>query len=432
MVAGKISFKASFLLASLPLFLTSVISAAAVDASELDSISDEFSIKGSELGVLNEFSAETDELSLDFENHAEASSQVVRTGDTLWSLAAKLCPPELTVWQSMDAFFTANPSAFLNGDPSKIVIGSDFVNPTIDLIASQSGVLVADELGIEVYENEVNEIALENEPIEEAKFQEPESQEIAEQEIPYTIVNDVTTERSGALEVSDESKLQTKEGSAGFSPLEVDTSELLATIDTLTNELKALEDKLKIEQQKKNQIIAQAQRLSTGVKTSPWIEQTESKISIFVAIVSIIFGVSLFNRTLSKKNVTPPLGRENEPDIAEEVDYVNATPDEDIFSDNETSSGDVFAEKSEDPTDAPGFEFTDDFNPESGEDLDYLEPSESIDPVDVKLDLAQTYADLGDISGAREILEEIISESNKDGIARAQAVLEKLNLDLSE
>ena len=292
--------------------------------------------------------------------------------------------------------------------------------------------MVADELGIEVYENEVNEIALENEPIEEAKLQEPESQEIAEQEIPYTIVNDVTTERSGALEVSDESKLQTKEGSAGFSPLEADTSELLATIDTLTNELKALEDKLKIEQQKKNQIIAQAQRLSTGVKTSPWIEQTESKISIFVAIVSIIFGVSLFNRTRSKENVAPPSDRDNSSIKVEEVDYVNATPDEDIFSDNETSSGDVFAEKSEDPTDAPGFEFTDDFNPESGEDLDYLEPSESIDPVDVKLDLAQTYADLGDISGAREILEEIISESNKDGIARAQAVLEKLNLDLSE
>ena len=431
MIAGKISFKA-FLLASLPLFLTSVLSAAAVDASELDSISDEFSIKGSELGVLNEFSAETDELSLGFENHAEASSQVVRTGDTLWSLAAKLCPPELTVWQAMDAFFTANPGAFLNGDPSKIVIGSDVVNPTNELIASQSGILVADQLGIEVYKNKVNEIALENGPIEEAKLQESESQEIAEQEIPYTIVNDVATERSGALEVSDESKLQIKEGSAGFSPLEADTSELLATIDTLTNELKALEDKLKIEQQKKNQIIAQAQRFSTGVKISPWIEQTESKVVIFVAIVSIIFGASLFNRSRSKENVAPPSDRDNSSIKVEEVDYVNATPDEDIFSDNETSSGDVFAEKSEDPTDAPGFEFTDDFNPESGEDLDYLEPSESIDPVDVKLDLAQTYADLGDISGAREILEEIISESNKDGIARAQAVLEKLNLDLSE
>jgi FimV-like protein len=431
MIAGKISFRAPFLLASLPLFLTSVILAVAVGASELDSISDEFALKGSELGVLQELSAGTDELSAGFDKGAEARSLVVRTGDTLWSLAAKLCPPESTVWQTMDALFTANTSAFLNGDPSKIVIGSDVVNPTDDLIASQSGVLVADELGIEVYKNEVNEIALEG-PIEEVKFQELEYNEIAEQEIPYTIVNDVAKERDGAVEGSDEPKLQTQEVSADFSPLESETSELLATIDTLTSELKILEDKLKIEQQNKNQIIAQAQHLKTAVKTSPWIEQTESKVAIFVAIVSIIFGVSFFNRTRAKENVPPPPGRENEPDIAEEVDYVSVTPDEDIFSDNEISREDVFAEKSGDPTDAPGFEFTDDFNPESGEDLDYLEPSESIDPVDVKLDLAETYADLGDISGAREILEEIISESNKDGIARAQAVLEKLNLDLSE
>ena len=251
MIAGKISFKASFLLASLPLFLTSVISAAAVDASELDSISDEFSIKGSDLGELNEFPADTDELSLGFVNRAKASTQVVRTGDTLWSLAAKVCPPELTVWQAMDAFFAANPSAFLNGDPSKIVIGSDVVYPTNDLIASQSGVLVADQLGIEVYKNKVNEIALEVGPIEETKLQEPESQEIAEQEIPYTIVNDVAKERNGALEVSNESNLKTEELSLDLSPLEAETSELLATIDTLTNELKILEDKLKIEQENK-------------------------------------------------------------------------------------------------------------------------------------------------------------------------------------
>jgi len=49
----------------------------------------------------------------------------------------------------------------------------------------------------------------------------------------------------------------------------------------------------------------------------------------------------------------------------------------------------------------------------------------------VKLDLAETYADLGDISGAREILEEIISESNKEGKRRATAVLDKLNSDAS-
>ncbi len=55
--------------------------------------------------------------------------------------------------------------------------------------------------------------------------------------------------------------------------------------------------------------------------------------------------------------------------------------------------------------------------------------TENIDPVDVKLDLAETYADLGDIAGAREILEEIINESNKEGKRRARAVLEKLDSD---
>ena len=223
MIAGKISFKAPFLLASLPLSLTSVILAAAVAASELDSISDEFSLKGSELGVLQELSAGTDELLVSFDNGAETSSEVVRTGDTLWSLAAKLCPPESTVWQTMDALFTANPSAFLNGDPSKIVIGSDVVNPADDLIASQSGVLVAQELGIEVYNNGVNEVALGNGAIAEAKLQELEYNEIAEQEIPYTIVNDVAKERDGAIEGPDESKLQSQEVSVDFSLLESET-----------------------------------------------------------------------------------------------------------------------------------------------------------------------------------------------------------------
>ena len=75
--------------------------------------------------------------------------------------------------------------------------------------------------------------------------------------------------------------------------------------------------------------------------------------------------------------------------------------------------------------------FDEELDPESVANLDYLDMTENIDPVDVKLDLAETYADLGDISGAREILEEIISESNKEGKRRATVVLDKLNSDAS-
>ena len=57
------------------------------------------------------------------------------------------------------------------------------------------------------------------------------------------------------------------------------------------------------------------------------------------------------------------------------------------------------------------------------EDYDSLE---DINAVDVKLDLANTYIEMGDPEGAREILEEIIGESDAEGQAKARAVLESL------
>tara|TARA_B100001063_G_scaffold9313_1_gene7318 strand:- start:364 stop:768 length:405 start_codon:yes stop_codon:yes gene_type:complete len=106
--------------------------------------------------------------------------------------------------------------------------------------------------------------------------------------------------------------------------------------------------------------------------------------------------------------------------------------DEDIFVGKNESIATVFDNDFENPTDTEGFEFTDDFNPELSVDLDYLDSSENINPVDVKLDLAETYADLGDITGAREILQEIISESNREGKVRATEVLEKLNAEFPD
>ena len=44
--------------------------------------------------------------------------------------------------------------------------------------------------------------------------------------------------------------------------------------------------------------------------------------------------------------------------------------------------------------------------------------------VDVKLDLAKTYLEMGDPEGAKEILEELIEDSDEDGKAKAKALLE--------
>ena len=97
----------------------------------------------------------------------------------------------------------------------------------------------------------------------------------------------------------------------------------------------------------------------------------------------------------------------------------------------DTESGDVFADDNQ-TTQFPGLDELEQVaDPELSamDDMEYLDQSDNINPVDVKLDLAQTYADLGDISGAKEILEEIISEANKEGKARAQAVLDALESD---
>ena len=57
-------------------------------------------------------------------------------------------------------------------------------------------------------------------------------------------------------------------------------------------------------------------------------------------------------------------------------------------------------------------------------DFSDIEAIEDIDAVDVKLDLANTYIEMGDPEGAREILNEIIGETDEAGQAKARAVLE--------
>jgi FimV-like protein len=61
-------------------------------------------------------------------------------------------------------------------------------------------------------------------------------------------------------------------------------------------------------------------------------------------------------------------------------------------------------------------------------DLEYLEEFQDINPVDIKLDLAATYADLGDKEGARAILGEILADASKSDKSRAQAILDRLDL----
>jgi pilus assembly protein FimV len=61
------------------------------------------------------------------------------------------------------------------------------------------------------------------------------------------------------------------------------------------------------------------------------------------------------------------------------------------------------------------------------DDFEAVDDAVEINSVDVKLDLANTFIEMGDSEGARQILNEIISEADQAGQTRAQLVLATLD-----
>lgn len=69
-------------------------------------------------------------------------------------------------------------------------------------------------------------------------------------------------------------------------------------------------------------------------------------------------------------------------------------------------------------------------NPQFGADMD-LAPEFDITPneeVATKLDLAKAYEEMGDLEGARELLQEVVKEGDAGQQEKAQALLAKIGL----
>jgi len=62
----------------------------------------------------------------------------------------------------------------------------------------------------------------------------------------------------------------------------------------------------------------------------------------------------------------------------------------------------------------------------AGEAFSALDDINSLDSADIKLDLANTYIEMGDPEGAREIFEELLGEADEEGKAKAQSLLDSL------
>ena len=140
--------------------------------------------------------------------------------------------------------------------------------------------------------------------------------------------------------------------------------------------------------------------------------------------------LNLDNLTADDFDIEPaeeePLAEEepsaNEEPSAEEEPSANEEPSA-SFNEEPSANVEPSASPSAEPSASPSAEpsadnLMDDF-------ADFDDASEQ-SPVDVKLDLAKTYLEMGDPEGAKEILEELIEESDKEGQDKARALMETL------
>ena len=350
--------------------------------------------------------------------HDPTAQYLVVSGDTLWNISKRIKPKSLSIWQTMDGIYSANTPAFLDGDPSKVIIGSTIDIPIRASIEDQSGTLIAQILNLEIYKKKdywslqkPRQVFEDSSNLQIAKFG-------GDQKIPYFEVRDLDlpSKPTGSLNNSvDQDQMSSDDNEILIKSNEI---EFIKTIDMLSAEIEMLEVRVVSEREETARALSEVKQARGENKKQSWIEFVESKVVLALIFLSILYSLFVGRRKPNQKQRV----------VSNEIESI----DEDLFADNNRPLGSVFDNESEDPTDVEGFEFTDDFNPELSENLDYLDSSENINPVDVKLDLAETYADLGDLAGAREILQEIISESSKEGKARATEVLEKLNADFPD
>ena len=401
-------------------------------------------------------------------------------GDTLWSIASRLSSEDLSVWRAMDGMFSANPSAFLGGDPSKVIVGSYLFRPSDSHIEGQSGFVVADQLGLDVY-NEALNITVIDDGSEGAASLESLDLGYSNQEIPYFEVTDslvvngsvdkipgqnvvapfveaevteklldvallsvaeaIFVEQIDTARSIDEALVNAQQTAANA---QAEISDLRKIIISLNSEISNLQGSIRLQKIEENNAVAEALLEAKSGYLTGQLNTTQ----LITLIGSLVAMISLFVYFALKR--TSGMGESivvsrQEAEAIEDADLddgtiipTHASSGDDIFDESYPQPKDVFAREYETDGDIQrstsiidNISFDEELDPESVANLDYLDMTENIDPVDVKLDLAETYADLGDISGAREILEEIISESNKEGKRRATVVLDKLNSDAS-
>lgn len=409
-------------------------------------------------------SAESDEVAQELEAETKQSSHTVVVGDTLWNVALRLRPPGMAMAQAMDAVYEHNPDAFLEGDSTKLIEGSVITFPATITVDKAPDIIVSEENASRI----IPEVDPVKEPMVESTELLPDDssqeQDIAVDDLPADQslpevegIETVEIERQAEdslVTAEQESKIQQpksnqedlviedalEDNSQLFSDSAVQEKPTEVPVEQLSTQPIQAEKTSELEQ-----FLAQL-KSQDAKQTIAKLKQLPVDLWFFVAAILIAIIINRSKRKSHKdsspKQSVDPLAQSvldgpfaegdgqdgvftavvEQPDKAKGEDKSQTLDDDQAPTDiamNLPGLDELKAQLSEDNDQAKPL--AKDYEPVSFE-----EDTMEIDPLQIKLDMASLCIEMGDIESAQSILEEIISEADKQGKAKAREILNSI------
>lgn len=412
-------------------------------------------------------------ISQEIQVNAIQPTHTVVVGDTLWNVALRLRPQGMAMAQAMDVVYEHNPEAFLEGDSTKLIEGSVVTFPaTLTATKALEVVVSAENSSLRIPQLEpiteklvesteqipeepapkqdttVDNLSMDESLLEvviktEVEEKPQESQLVTDPEIVSQLPNTGLEERAVDDVAADDSKLLI-ENSVEDKPPEAVVEK--SSIQPTQVEHKDISQPVKVEPVNQLEQFLVYLRSQDASQTITKLKQLPVDLWFFV--VAILIAI-IINRS-KRKSRDDSSSKSSEDSLADSVldgPFAEGDDQDDVFTaaveestkgkakdkppvseeEQETAKIDMNlpgldelkAQLSEDSDSAKPL--VKDFEPVSFEE-DTLE----IDPLQIKLDMASLCIEMGDIESAQSILEEIISEADKQGKAKAREILDSI------